>query len=707
MEDLTLALAILLAAGIFCAEIGKRLKLPSVTGYILAGLILGPTGLSLVSDEDIFYKLSHFTHIALMLISFGIGEQIEIKEIKGYLKGVGLIGFMETAATFLLVGLSTLFIITFLMDMPVGWSIKDSFCLSVLLGSVSVATAPAATLHVIRELQAKGGMTTTLMAVVAFDNGLAIMFFSVAMSLVNQIIGVNEGKMLMAVALSVLDIFLSLIMGVVTGIIIDYIIKFFEKKHEMLTAGLAMLLLAGESARLLNLSSLLVGMAAGFTLINRDVRDARLFKAFQDFGPPVYVLFFTLAGAHLDLSIVKTAGILGFSYYISRVIGKIVGAGAGARLADSADKLRRYLGMALLPQAGVAIGLIFLISGDPSLAKFALFITPVVLTGVVLSELTGPLATRYALERSGEVISYKKKMSCDSCADSFEEKTLGQNKKKDVIIAPWDRPPLIPFVDINGAVIVGAANPKMASGLARVAIILGHYYKSSINAVRVFPDIKTEPDSSELERYFEPEKSEGELMNVSVNTLPITGMSVEEGLLMAINSNDTRCVVLGYPVMGTIQGFQTVVEKVAVDASCPVIVVKFAGLFSTKRILVPVISLDQLEELKDVIEAFHTVRGSVITIMYLMPYDSSEEEVKPAREKLIEWARENSIVNLVKCIVVCSESRSMSIVEESEQHSLIVMASAKRSQIHTIFFGSLVKAVGQKSEKPLIIVNNP
>jgi Kef-type K+ transport system membrane component KefB/nucleotide-binding universal stress UspA family protein len=707
MKEVTLALAILLAAGMLFAELGKRMKLPSVTGYILAGLLLGRSGIDLFGGENIVHNLGHFTQIALMLIAFSIGEQIEIKEIKGYLKSVGIIGLLETTGAFILVMAATLAVVIFFMTMPEGWTLKDSLCLSILLGAVSVATAPAATLHVMKELGAKGPMTTTLMTVVAIDDGLAIMFFSVGMSLVGQLVGAGDAGMLGALSKSMAEILFSIILGIITGIVIDYTIKHLDSKSDMLVAGLAILLLAGESARLIHLSPLLTGMAAGFTVINRDARDVRLFKALHEFGPPVYVLFFTLAGAHLDLSILKSAGLLGIVYFLSRILGKIAGAAIGARLAGAAETVQRYLGLALVPQAGVAIGLIFLIGSEAQLAKFALFITPVVLAGVVLSELTGPVLARYAVQKAGEAHHLEDGDIPDK-PDEPPGTICDINGKNRICIAPWDLPPLLPCnADNKGEVIFGASNPVMSKGLARIAIILAQYFNCKPVSVRIFPDMDKDTDPESLRHHFAPEIEEGRHLDRAIGIVPVTGMKVEEGLADTIARHNTQCVILGYPVEGTIQKFQRVVERVAVNANCPVIVTKFKGQFSINRVLVPVTSLQQLDELADVIAAFHMVRGSIITLMYLLPYDSREEDVQPAREKLITWAKDNGITSLVKCLVVLSEARTISIMEESRNHSLILMASARRSQLKNIFFGSLVKAVGQASQKSIVIVNNP
>jgi Kef-type K+ transport system membrane component KefB len=402
MQGVTLALALLIGAGFMMAKLGQFFRLPSVTGYICAGLLLGPSGLNLVKVADLGPKLEHFTQIALMLIAFGIGEHLEMKRLRHIMKSVGLIGLFETSGAFLLVALGTFMVARMTNIGEAGWVMKDYLVLAILLGAVSVATAPAATLHVMRELKATGPFTSTLMAVVAVDDGLAIIFFSMAVTAAHHIVGGGTETILSAVAGSFAEITCSLLMGVMAGLLIDFVVNKLKDRGEMLTAGLMILLLCGEGTRLLNFSPLLAGMAAGFTIVNQDRRDVRVFRTINAFEPPIYVLFFTLAGAHLHISALATAGWIGLVYFLLRSLGKFFGANIGALLAEAPSHVRRYLGLALVPQAGVAIGLIFLIEGDAGINEYSSVIIPAVLAAVVLSELSGPVCARVAVEKTGE-----------------------------------------------------------------------------------------------------------------------------------------------------------------------------------------------------------------------------------------------------------------------------------------------------------------
>lgn len=241
---------------------------------------------------------------------------------------------------------------------------------------MAVATAPASILHVTRELGATGKLTSTLLAVVAVDNGLAIILFGLIFTIAKNLVAAAGGSLFIMVGRSFGDTLLALGMGLAAGLLLDVIIVRLKHRAEMLTVGLAVLLLCGETARLLNLSPLLAGIAVGFIVVNHGRRDVRIFRAINDFEPPIYVLFFTLAGAHVDLGALGVAGGLALLYFLLRAAGKIGGAYLGGRLAGAPDMLGRLLGVSLLPQAGVAIGLVFLVQGEPGMKSFSEIITP-------------------------------------------------------------------------------------------------------------------------------------------------------------------------------------------------------------------------------------------------------------------------------------------------------------------------------------------
>ena len=233
--DITLLLALILTFGFIVAKAGQTVRLPSVSGFIAAGILLGPSGLNVITAEATGNQLRHFTQIALMLIAFGIGEHLELKRLKVTAKTVLSICIVDTVAALLLVS-GTIFLVTWATGAGgPGWQGRDYLVLGLILGTVSIATAPGTILFITRECRAIGPMTTTLLQVVAVNNGLAIILFGVALVLARQVVGAEQtffGTILVILG----KISFSLLLGVATGLIIDFIIHRLKDRGEMLTA---------------------------------------------------------------------------------------------------------------------------------------------------------------------------------------------------------------------------------------------------------------------------------------------------------------------------------------------------------------------------------------------------------------------------------------------------------------------------------------
>jgi len=706
MEEVTLFLAVLLGVGFLLAKLVQLLRLPSVTGYILAGLLLGPSGLHLVTVEAIGSRLNHFTQIALMLISFGIGEHLEIGKLRHHARSVSWIGIGESLGAFWAVAVGVGLVARLVVPGVSGWGGQDFFVLSLLLGSIAVATAPASTLHVAREIKAAGPLTATLLSVVAVDNGLAIMFFGVSVSAVHHLLGAGDSNLLMALMAGFGEILLSLAMGVTTGLLIDGIVRRLKHRGEMLTVGLALLLLCGEGARLFELSPLLAGMAAGFTIVNRDYRDVRLFRVLNAFETPIYVLFFTLAGAHLELSVLAVAGWLGAAYFILRVLGKMAGVAVGARLAGSAPVVRRYLGLSLVPQAGVAIGLIILVSGDGALQPYSSLITQVVLAGVVLAELAGPFCTKLALEKAGEAA-----VSVEKVDGPGREQGNGSRQLFDadgIRLVPWNWQQLRPGADPRGVVLFGASHHATIGSLARMATLFAHHYGSRPLAVRIVaPEEEPEAAHRDERRLFAKAGIEVRSLGYELATSVVRAETVAEGLLAVARQSKATTIVLGHPVKGTPQAFQRVVDVVAAQAPCPVVVVRFAGVLHTERILVPLADMAALEVMRPTILSLAGVGEHRLTLLRILPAETATAQRNEARQQLLDWVAAARPPCTVQCQVVTTEARVPAIVKMSTYHDLLVMAAPKSIGLPRFFLGSLAEDVASRCAKPLLIVYNP
>ena len=696
MPDVTFFLAILLGLGFLFAKLVQRVRLPSVTGYILAGLLLGPSGLHLVTNEAIGARLSHFTRIALMLIAFGIGEHLEFGKLRSHAKSVSLLGVAESLGAFAAVSLGVFLVAPLVVPPALHWGQHDFQALALLLGAIAVTTAPATTLHITREVNASGPLTATLLSVVAVDNGIAIMLFGMAVLAAHNLTGAADATFLIALTQSLGAIFFSLLMGVATGLLIDIILRRLRHRGEMLTVGLSLLLLCGELTQMLGFSSLLAGMAVGFTIVNRNSRDVRLFRVLNAFETPIYVLFFTLAGAHIDLSVLAVGGWLGAVYFIMRVSGKMGAVSVAARMVEAAPVVRRFLPFTLVPQSAVAIGLIMLANADPDLGRYSSLVTQVVLAGVVVAELIGPFCTKQALERSGEA----------QAGEANEKPSFDADGVK---LVPWTWGPLRPSAQPQGTVVFGVSHQATAASLTRMATLLANYYGSQPLAVRI---IRSDDDVGEGAAVKEASSfaeavSEASGLGYELATSVLRAKTVAGGILAAAEQSRAAAIVLGHPLRGTPQAFQRVVDAVAAEAACPVVVMRFAGLLHTERILVPVVSMEELEGMRDIILALAAVGRHRLTLLRLLPAEAVAAKKVEAREQLKAWARKVEIASEAQYQVVTTDARVQAVVKLANSHDLLVMASSRAVGLSRFLLGSLAEEVAQRLSKPLLIVQNP
>ena len=699
--EITLLLALILLSGFIAAKAGQIFRLPSVTGFIAAGVLLGPSGLRIITTEATGNQLGHFTQIALMLIAFGIGEHLELKRLKFTARTVLSICLADAAIALLLVagGILTIFWLT--SPGGAGWHFKDYLVLAITLATVSIATAPGTILFITRECRAVGPMTTTLLQVVAVNNGLAIVLFGVALVLARQVVGAEQ-TILVTMLVILAKISLSLLLGIATGLIIDFVIHRLQDRGEMLTAGLALLLLSGEMARLVKLSPLLVGIAIGFTIVNRDRRDVRLFRTLNTFEPPIYVLFFTLAGAYLDFSALTVAGWLGIVYFLLRMATKVAGAYIGGSVAGASFMVRKYLGLALIPQAGVAIGLVFLIDGDANLHAYAAILTPTVLVGVLFAELIGPACTKYALERSGEAA----RLHGSPIGESMKARDFLLEEIREAQLVPWTWEKLAPPASAQGSVIFGVSHQTTVNGLARIATLLAHHYKAQPVAVRVDVVKGGSPlpvDTAELFAYAAQEVRN---LGYTLHTSEARAESVAKGIIAAAREKKALAVLLGYPSQRTEYNFNRIVEEVSAATARPLIIVRFTGMLHTERILVPIVNSADLETVGDTLCALARVGKHSVTLLRLLPADVPDQEEADYENKLRNWAAGRELP-LVQCIVIRTEARLETIIQETQAHDLLIMAVSEGFGIKKMLMGSLADDVAENCQRPMLMVHRP
>lgn len=386
--DLFFKLSIIIMVGILGGRIAQKLSLPSVSGYIVAGLILGPSFIDLVSKQDLG-SLGFITEIALAAIAFSIGSEFLLSDMKKVGKRALILTVNEVVGAFVVVFIAMFYIF------------RQSFEFSIVIASMSAATAPAGIVMVIRELRADGPLVKTILPIVALDDALGIMVFGVALSLAKMTSGLEEFTVFRLVSAPLIEIFGSLLLGFLLGIVLTYLARKAKGRDELLKISLAFILAGVGVSNFFNLSPLLTSMMMGGTLVNLKQNSKRVFGTINEFTPPINLLFFTLAGMSLDLRVLSTVSFLGIGYILARAIGKIVGAGVGAKALGESMTIQKYLGLSLLTQGGISIGLSSIVASE--LPQFSESIITVILFSVLVYEIVGPIFAKIAITKAGEV----------------------------------------------------------------------------------------------------------------------------------------------------------------------------------------------------------------------------------------------------------------------------------------------------------------
>jgi len=397
-----LNMLLLLGLALFGGTIGGRLfqkiKIPQVVGYIVVGMIVGQTGLGIV-DADVTKTLRPFSYFALGLIGFMIGGELKLTTLRAHGKQFLFILLAEGITAFLFVAALTIVVGSFTLG-----DVRLSWALGLLLGAIASATAPAATTDVLWEYRTRGPLTTTVLGIVALDDGLALMLFAIASGIAGSLMSSAEGGLSTVVWEPLYEIFGSVILGVLFGLVLSWIIKRTTARDRTLAFAIGLVLLVLGVAQVTNVDMLLAAMAMGATIVNVSPRKSReFFTLVGSFTPPIYVLFFVLFGAKLNLSHMSNiATTLAVVYLVGRTGGKMLGANFGARLSGAPRTVQKYLPMCLFSQAGVAIGLSIL-AGQRFPDNIGDTILVVVTATTFVVQLLGPPATKWAVTKAGEV----------------------------------------------------------------------------------------------------------------------------------------------------------------------------------------------------------------------------------------------------------------------------------------------------------------
>lgn len=386
--DLLLKISIVIFTGIIGGRIANRFGLPSVSGYIIGGLLIGPSFFNILQSGEA-QNFNIINEVALAFIAFSIGSEFLMKDIKKQGKDILIITVGEVIGALLLV-----FIVTYIL-------LGQAFEFSLVIASMSAATAPAGILMVIRELKARGPLVNTILPVVAIDDALGIIAFSICLSIAKITSGTAAVTIFELIWAPLREIIGSLIIGGVLGVGLSYFANRSKDRDELLCLVIGFVLIGTGLANQFGFSALLACMMMGGVLINLMQNSTKVFHLVNEFTPPINLLFFTFAGAGLDLSILSQVGILGIAYILARAGGKIIGATIGAKAVDSEPQVSKYLGMSLLTQGGISIGLSMIVARE--LPQFAESIITIILFSVLVYEIMGPILAKIAITKAGEV----------------------------------------------------------------------------------------------------------------------------------------------------------------------------------------------------------------------------------------------------------------------------------------------------------------
>lgn len=407
--SILLSVSIAVLAGLLMTRAFKPFKLPSVTAYLIAGVLIGPyflgaldiNGLGFVSEEAVS-RLSLVSEVALAFIAFSIGSEFRLEELKKTGKQAFVIGIFQALVATLFVDLALFGVHLLMPD-------KLSIAQVITLGAIATATAPAATLMVVRQYKADGPLTKLLLPIVALDDAVGLIVFAVSFGIAKSLVS-GSVDLLSIIVNPLLEIVASLVLGAVLGWVLTQLEKMFNSNTNRLNMTIALVFLAASISMIdfhvgpfhISFSSLLVCMMLGTIFCNICPLSEDIMERSDKWSSPLMALFFVISGAELQLSVFADGAIvfIGIVYIIFRCLGKYYGAEFSAKATKCAPQICKYLGITLFPQAGVALGMC---ATAMQLGDQGNLIRNITLFAVLIYELAGPLMTRNALMKAGEI----------------------------------------------------------------------------------------------------------------------------------------------------------------------------------------------------------------------------------------------------------------------------------------------------------------
>ena len=395
--NLVLLFGLVVFGGTFGSRLFQKLHIPQVVGCIVVGVLLGDC-LKLITPETI-EMLGPFTMFALGMIGFMIGGELRSDILKKYGRQFFIILFSQGIGAFLLAAVGTAVVAWFLTA-----NLYISAAMGLVLGAIASATAPAATVNVLWEYKTRGTLTAAVLAIVALDDALALLLYRGAATAADALTGTGHSSVLTTTLSLFGEIIGSILLGFMMGMVLYYLLRFVRADDKILGFSIALLLLVVGISIIYDVDPILPAMTFGITIANVAPRRSKsIFELVRKFSPPIYTAFFVLAGAHIEFGRITVWMVVMVAVYVlCRAAGKIAGCWLGSWYSGASDAVRKYLGICLLPQAGVAIGLAIL-AGQQFNAQLGKIIVMVVMTATFVMEIIGPMFVKVGVKKAGEV----------------------------------------------------------------------------------------------------------------------------------------------------------------------------------------------------------------------------------------------------------------------------------------------------------------
>ena len=395
---------IILVVGYLFGKIANLLKLPKITGYITAGILLEPS-FSGILPKSIIEHSGIISNFALCIITYAIGGSLCFKNIRKLGKNIMWMTVLEAEFAFLLVSGGLFLMFTFLGKFG-NVAIQPIYFvpLSLLLGALASPTDPTAALAIKEEYKAKGPVTTTILGIAAFDDATGIINFSIATAVAVLVLGGAGGNLAQAISFPLITILLSIVIGIAFALLLLVVAKKVEDKGVMVVLILGALFLCFGVSQLLNLDELLSTMVLGCAVVNWAKDTEKFFISIRDyFEELVFVIFFVLAGANLNFSVLKSSIAIVSVFVLLRTIGKVSGVYLGGVISGAESKIKKYTAFGLIPQGGIVVGLALLIGQNPKFSEISGILLNIILGTTVFHEFIGPLLAEIGLKKAKEI----------------------------------------------------------------------------------------------------------------------------------------------------------------------------------------------------------------------------------------------------------------------------------------------------------------